>query len=227
MSSPTSVSTANPNDAIRNAMLQYFYDRNDMGTSRFGKRGSAVRISDVKRELKHRDNLTQQQVVSNLNYLLDRGWVKEIEQRKEVMTKAGTTIPSIVHFYEISAKGIERIEGGSEFEPRDRYPGININASGSNVITLGDGNIVNVEYRQLFQELSELKERIAEAREIDEALKFDAAVDIETLKDQLAKPKPDREIVGRLWPRIERAANLASLAEVAAKVGDGLGQILS
>jgi hypothetical protein len=65
-------SPGNPNDAIRQQILRYFYDRNAQATSRFGKKGSAVKISDVKRELKAQAGLTQQQVMSNLTYLLDR-----------------------------------------------------------------------------------------------------------------------------------------------------------
>lgn len=61
----------NPNDEIRQQILRYFYDRNASATSRFGKKGSAVRISDVKKELKSRHGLTQQQVMSNLTYLID------------------------------------------------------------------------------------------------------------------------------------------------------------
>jgi len=48
-----------------------------------------------------------------------------------------------VTWYEISALGIDKIEGGSEFEPKDRYEGINITATGTNVVTLGDGNVAN------------------------------------------------------------------------------------
>lgn len=216
----------NPNDQIREQILRYFYDRNSNATSKFGKRGSAVKISDVKRELKQRNELTQQQVVSNLNYLLDRGWVKPIEQRKEVATKGGTTVPSVVTFYEISAKGIERIEGASEFQPRERYPGINVQATGTNVITLGDGNVVNVQYRQLFNQLTELKERISESGELSEDQKFGVAVDIETMKDQLAKPEPDSEVVKRLWPRIRDAAALAGLTQSAIEIGKALGALL-
>src|SRR5688572_372665 len=37
----------NPNDEIRRTILKYFYDQNANATSRFGKKGSAVKISDV------------------------------------------------------------------------------------------------------------------------------------------------------------------------------------
>jgi hypothetical protein len=55
----------NPNDKIRRTILKYFYDRNANAASRFGKKGSAVKISDVKRELKSVHELTQQEVMSN------------------------------------------------------------------------------------------------------------------------------------------------------------------
>jgi predicted nucleic acid-binding Zn-ribbon protein len=40
------------NNEIRHLMLQYFYDRNRNATSARGKKGSAVKISDVKKEVK-------------------------------------------------------------------------------------------------------------------------------------------------------------------------------
>ena len=212
------VAGGNPNDAVRRQILRYFYDRNSQATSRFGKRGSAVKISDVKAELKALHQLSQSQVMANLTYLIDRGWVKTVEQEKTVNTAAGTTIPSVVTFYEVTAQGIERIEGPSQFEPPSRYPGINIQASGSSVVTLGDGNYVNVQHQQLFTKLSELKEAVSESSHLDDGEKLDTAVDIETVKDQLVKNSPDAEVVRRLWPRIERAAALAGLASLALEI---------
>jgi len=120
-----------------------------------------------------------------------------------------------VTFYEVSAVGIEKVEGPSDFQPKERYPGVNIQATGSNVITLGDGNLVNVEYRQLFHQLTELREAFADAPSISDAEKLEVSVDIETLKDQLAKARPDPEVAARLWPRIAKAADLAGLAALA------------
>lgn len=220
------IATVNPKDEIREKILQYFYDRNENATSRFGKKGSAVKISDVKKELKALHSLSQQEVQANLTYLIDRGWINVVEQEKTVTTKRGTTMPSVVPYYEIAAQGIDKIEGGSEFEPPERYPGIKIEATGHNVVTLGDGNVVNVEFRQLFDELTELKERISESSALSEQEKFAVAVDIETLKDQLAKEQPDAEITKRLWPGIEKAANVAGLAQAAISMGSAIGQLL-
>jgi len=79
---------SNPNDEIRDRILRYFYDRNTRATSRFGKKGSAVKISDVKAELKALHDLSQQQVMSNLTYLTDRDWVKTWSRKRSAHAAA-------------------------------------------------------------------------------------------------------------------------------------------
>ena len=78
------------NDEIRRLILQYFYDRNKNATSAMGKKGSAIKISDVKKELKASHGLSQQEVQSNLTYLISEGWVEEKLVEKEFVTKTGT-----------------------------------------------------------------------------------------------------------------------------------------
>jgi hypothetical protein len=207
----------NPNDEIRNQILRYFYDRNARATSRQGKKGSAVKISDAKRELKARHDLSQQQVISNLNYLIDRRWVKTVDVEKTVRVKGGT-IPSMVTWYAISASGIEKIEGESEFTPRERYPGINITASGRNVIQLGDGNVVNAQFSQLHNELQSLKHAVTSSPSLSDVAKLEIAADIETLKDQLAKPRPNKTVVPAIWEAIREAATVAGLIDHASRI---------
>lgn len=215
----------NPNDEIRRQILQYFYDRNSNATSRFGKKGSAVKISDAKRELKQRHGLTQKQVMSNLTYLIDRGWVKTIDQEKTFRVKGGT-VPSVVTWYEVAAPGIEKIEGESEFQPPDRYAGINITATGSNVITLGDGNVVNAQYADLHTELNALKEAVAVADTLTEAQKLDISVDIESIKDQLAKSHPNKSIVRTLWDSVQGAVTAAGLVDYAIRAAPYITALL-
>jgi hypothetical protein len=220
------MTASNPNDAIRNQILRYFYARNAAATSRFGKKGSAVKISDAKRDLKAQHGLTQQQVMSNLTYLIDRGWVKTVTQEKTVQVRGGT-VPSVVTWYEIAAPGIEKIEGESEFKPQDRFPGININASGSNVITLGDGNVVNVKYEQLHKALDELKTAVAANRKLSDPEKLDVTVDIESVKDQLVKAAPNRRVVQDLWNGIEKLVTAAGLVDYSVKVATLIAPLFS
>ncbi len=206
----------NPNDEIRRQILRWFYNRNTNATSHYGKKGSAAKISDVKQGLKDRYSLNQQQVVSNLTYLIDKGWINRSEVEKTVQVKGGT-VPSIVTWYEISSAGIDKIEGESEFQEGGKYAGININATGTNVITLGDGNVVNAEFADLHAELSNLKNAVAGST-LDESKKLDVSVDIESLKDQLVKSQPDKTIIGHIWSRIQDVATVGGFVDAVSKV---------
>lgn len=137
------------------------------------------------------------------------------------------TVPSVVTWYEIAAPGIDRIEGESEFKPRERYAGININAAGSNVITLGDGNVVNANYSELHTALDKLKEELANAADLSEAEKLDVSVDIESIKDQLAKPSPNNTVVNHLWSGVEKVVTAVGLFEAVEKIRSLIAPLLS
>lgn len=216
----------NPNDRLRQQLLQYFYDRNKHATSRMGKKGSAVKISDAKRELKEQYGLKQPEVMSNLTYLIDNGWVKTIDIEKTVRVPGGT-VPQVTTFYEITAKGIDKIEGGSQFEPKERYAGINITATGKNIITLGDGNVVNAQYSDLRNALDELKQTITNSVKLGDADKLNLAVDIESIKDQLAKTEPNKTIIGYLWQGLEKVAVVSGIADVYQKVAPYVHALLT
>src|SRR5688572_28061498 len=145
------------NTEIRRLMLQYFYERNKNATSARGKKGSAIKISDIKKELKAASGLTQQQVQSNLTYLISQGWVEEDTVEKSFTAPGGTVIPSTTSFYKITAAGIDKIEGPGEFTMA-KFHGIKIEATGQNVITVGDGNQINAKFGDLGQSLAELRE---------------------------------------------------------------------
>ena len=206
----------NPNDQIREYILKWFYERNTNATSQYGKKGSATKISEVKKGLKDSHGLTQQQVMSNLTYLIDKGWINKSEIEKTVQVKGGT-VPSTVTWYEISSGGIDKIEGESEFKEGGKYAGININATGTNVITLGDGNIVNAEFVDLHTELSKLKKAVADSL-LDDSQKLDITVDIESLRDQLVKANPDKTIMGHIWSRVRDVAAVGGFADAIQKI---------
>jgi hypothetical protein len=109
------VSPARSSDEIRRLMLRYFYERNRSAVSLRGKKGSAATIKVIRAELKQRFGLTVQEVVSNLRYLIGRGWVEEKEIKKDVLLQTGTVVPSITTYYTITAAGIDKIEGTGEF----------------------------------------------------------------------------------------------------------------
>ena len=164
--------------------------------------------------------------MSNLTYLIDKGWINKREIEKTVKVRGGT-VPSTVTWYEISAPGIDRIEGESEFKVNPRYAGININATGQNVITLGDGNIVNAQYAALRAELESLREEIVASPEIEDEAKLDVVADIETIKDQLAKREPNPTVINQLWSGVKAVATTAGFVEAVDQIGALIGGLFS
>ncbi len=214
-------------DQVREIVLRYLFERNRNATSRRGKStGAAVTISVLRADLKLTHGLTGQQVHSNLTYLESQGWVEDRPVTKSFTTGTGGVIPSATSYFIITAAGIDRIGGPSVFT-RDRFDGIKIEATGQNIITLGDGNQVNAHFQALGESLAELREAIKRSDKIDETQKMDLVVDVDTLQTQLAKPTPNRKLVSQLWDGINAAAAIAGLAEAAAKVGGLLAGLLS
>ena len=83
----------------------------------------------MKKELKAARNLAQQEVQSNLTYLISQGWVEEESVEKSFTAPGGTVIPSSTRYYKITAAGIDKIEGPGEFT-MPKFHGIKIEATG-------------------------------------------------------------------------------------------------
>lgn len=212
------------NNQIRRIMLQYFYDRNQKATSARGKKGSAVKISDVKKELKAAHDLTQQEVQSNLTYLISQGWVEEDAVEKSFTAPGGTVIPSTTSYYKITAAGIDKIEGPGEFTI-PKFHGIKIEATGQNIITLGDGNQINAKFGELGEALSALREAVTKS-DASESEKMEIVADIETIQSQLAKPEPNKGILKSAWETVKGAAAINGCATFVAKVAGLIGAFL-
>lgn len=204
------------NNEIRRIMLEYFYGRNKNATSARGKKGSAVKISDVKRELKTANGLTQQEVQSNLTYLISQGWVEEDTVEKSFTAPGGTVIPSSTSFYKIRAAGIDKIEGPGEFT-MPKFHGIKIEATGQNIITLGDGNQINAQFNELGTALVELRDAITQSA-ASESDKLSFVADIDTVQSQLAKPTPNKGIIAAAWETVKGAAAIDGCGHLVAKV---------
>jgi hypothetical protein len=206
-------------------MLQFFYDRNKNATSMMGKKGSAVRTSDLKSQLKAAHGLSQQQVQSNLTYLLSQGWVEEKPIAKTFTPKGGSVVSSVTNYYIITAAGIDKIDGPGEFT-MDKFHGVKIEATGQNIITVGDGNQVNAKFGNIGEALAELRKAITGA-EIGEAEKLTYVADIETIQSQLAKPAPNRSIIAAAWETVKGAAAINGCSTLVTKVAGLIGQFIS
>lgn len=213
------------NNEIRTAMLEYFYDRNRNATSDTGKKGRAVKISDVRGDLKAAHGFTAPEVQSNLTYLESQGWIGTKVVQKQFTTTKGTVVPSPTTYYIITAAGIDKIEGEGEFTMR-KFHGININATGQNIITLGDGNEINAEFGELGKALVELRDAIAKSDAGDQD-KLSHVADIDTIQNQLAKPAPNRTIIRAAWETVKAAASIDGCANLVIKVSGLIGAVLA
>jgi len=216
---------ARTNTKVRSIMLRYFYDRNAAATSARGKKGFAVKITDIRRELKALHALTQQEVLGNLNYLLSQGWIEEEKVEKSVPLKTGTVIPQSTSYYKISAAGIDKIEGPGEFT-MDKFKGIRIEATGRNIITVGDGNQVDASFENAAAGLVDLKNAILESQDVSESEKLDAVADIDTIQSQLAKETPNRTVIQSAWEAIRKLNDVVGLTEKVAAVAGYLADYL-
>ena len=206
-------------------MLRYFYERNANATSERGQRGSQVGIRDAKRELKALHGLTQPQVMADLTYLIDSGWVGRIEEQRSFQTSRGTHQPSTSVWYKITNTGIDLIEGqSSAFRRADPFAGINITAVASTV-QVGDDNYTSARFNGLSTELDALRDELVGSSTLDEPTKMAAAADIETLKMQIAKPEPNPAIVREALGGIEKVATVAGVVGRISSVAVRLGEL--
>jgi hypothetical protein len=179
----------------------------------------------MRKDLKESNRLNQTQVRSNLTYLISQGWVEEQSIIKSISTPRGGIIPSATSYYIITAAGIDKIEGPGEFT-MDKFHGIKIEATGQNIITVGDGNQVNAKFADAAQALAELKEVFTLSSNLTEHQKVDVVGDIDSIQSQLAKPQPNKSVVSTLWTGIEKVAKLAGLADKFNQVRSYLSEML-
>jgi hypothetical protein len=69
----------NPNDDRRDKILRFLYDRHQTAK---GITAIPIGIQDLRREMKGRYGMKQAEVASNLDYLIQVGWVRpEVKAR--------------------------------------------------------------------------------------------------------------------------------------------------
>lgn len=211
---------------VRHMVLNYFHERYLNGRSERGdSTGVAAKISVIKRDLKNAHGLKQQEVQRALTYLMDQGWVTREEEQKSFSTKMGTTMPAVTPYYRISAAGIDKIEGESEFT-MPKFHGINIEATGQNIITIGDGNQVDARFESIANNLAAFKDEVRANTELSDSDKLAVVADVESMQAQLAKPEPNRPVLRAIWAGIEKVVTGTTLAANAATLATALAPVL-
>jgi len=211
----------NADDERRDRILRFLYDRHK--TAR-GIQKIPIGIRDLQHEMKTRFSMKQNEVSSNLDYLIQVGWVREAIRERTFKTSGGMELSQEQVKYKISDVGMNHLEAGSMFKRADTAANINItNIKGVTII--GDGNVVNAEFTDLSRALDDLDRAIAISGLSDEQ-KLDAAGDISTIRAQIAKKNPLKRVVSGAWHSLESVATLAGVAEATQKVAELIGPLL-
>ena len=148
---------------------------------------------------------------------MSHGWIAEKQIQKSVPLPSGTIIPQATSYYKITAAGIDKIEGPGEFTT-NKFKGIKIEATGQNIITVGDGNQVNAEYKDAAGALVDLKQVLLHTESLSEVQKLDAVADIDSIESQLAKATPNRTVIRGAWEGLKKLDTVLGLAEKLGKV---------
>lgn len=213
---------ANPNDIIRDAILRHLYElrRKARGISSVG---TGIRdLWSAMKKLGYR----QADVNSNLDYLLQKGWAREVIHKRTFNTPRGTAQETETKTYKISDIGIDLLQGASAFRREETFSRINVtNVSGVTVI--GNGNVVNTQYTDLSRMLSELEKAVAECAKLENEQKLDVLADVSTIQSQLSKPKPNTSLIKSVWQSIEKTVTAAGFGELIYRIAQFISQLPS
>jgi len=195
-------------DEIRESILEFLFSIHQKAR---GIKSTALTISKIKTALKQK-GLREREIVSNLDYLVQTEWVHE-ERETYPITSGGRQITAQRVTYKISEKGIDHFEGPSKFQRPHRVTGINVtNIQGVTVI--GNDNFVYNQYSDLYRSLNLLDEEIRRSDHFSDEEKLNYRAEIDTIKSQLAKPKPNRGILKSAWEGLKALATISGVAQL-------------
>ena len=211
------------NDEIRRTILEYLYEVHQGARS---LKSARVPTKRLKQDLK-KLGLKEQEIVSNLDYLIQSGWVTVETEETEFRTSKGLVKKQKKEFFKISDTGMSYFEGFSEFQRISRtLAGINItNVQGVTIV--GDQNVaVNTQYLNLFRRLGLLSEAIRSSPHLSDEKKLQYVIEIETIKNQLGKPSPDKNIVRLAGEKLKPFATVSGVISFFKQVAEAIGGLL-
>lgn len=196
-------------DELRQKILAY------LGACRKKARGLdslMASSSDIKKAMA-REGISQNETVQNLDYLVQHGWVDEKIIKRPYKTPKGFEVPNEKHLFGLSEVGLKYTEGESEFDRTSVYSGINITNIGG-VTVVGSNNVVRNEFVDVLWAFNQLEGAVKMSDKLSEEQKLDVQSDIQTIKNQLSKSKPDKSIVQKAMEGISFVGSLPGVVEV-------------
>ncbi|MBC7898761.1 MAG: hypothetical protein H7070_01795 [Saprospiraceae bacterium] len=99
-----------------------------------------------------------------------------------------------------------------------KFHDVKIEATGQNIITVGDGNQVNARFENIGEALADLRKAITDS-DASESDKLTYVADIDTIQSQLAKPAPNTGIIRAAWESVKIADAIDGCTSLVVKVG--------
>jgi hypothetical protein len=195
----------NPSDKIREAILTVLYSAHQKAR---GIRSTGMGIRSLKAALRAQ-GLKESEIVSNLDFLTQTKWVLK-EEEEYPLRKSGIDLKVKNISFKISEKGINHFQGISRFQTSHKFENINVmNLHGVTVI--GENNVIFNQYEKLFNSLDILDTEIQKSGQLNDEQKLNTHSDIETIKSQLSKVKPNRDILKIAWEGVKVTATIAGV----------------
>ena len=191
------------NDEIRKKILEFLDQKRKKARS---LKSIQATVTDIKTGLKS-DGISQGEVVTNLDYLVQNGWVREEIESRTFKSAKGFEFPSETRRYRLSDVGVKYIEGDSVFDRSNSFNGINITNMGG-VTVVGNNNAVRNEFLDVFRVLDQLENEVKLTDKIEDDQKLSAVSEIRTVKSQLSKPNPN---IGTLKAAVSAISFLGSI----------------
>jgi hypothetical protein len=205
----------NPNDDRRDKILRFLYERHRLAR---GVTAIPIGILDLRREMKKRYGMKQAEVASNLDYLIQVGWVRPEVKSRSFVTPGGMVVPREQTKHKVSEIGIDHLEAASMFKKAQAASQVNItNVQGVTVV--GDGNLVNARFTEVSSALDDLDQAISGSRQLTDEQKVDAAGDISAIRAQIAKKNPNLLAIRAAWEGLKVLPVLGNAADAVARVG--------
>jgi len=206
---PKITKTTYTDDEVRQKILTYLSDCRKKAR---GLDSLMASSSDIKKAMA-KFTISQNETVQNLDYLVQHGWVDEKVIQRPFTTPKGIEIPNEKHLFGLSAIGMKYIEGESEFDRTGIFSGINITNIGG-VTVIGNNNVVRNEFVDILRAFNQLEGIVKISDKLSEEQKLDVQADILTIKNQLSKTKPNKDILQKAMEGISFIGALPGFVEV-------------
>lgn len=179
--------------------------------------------------------IDEKQVNQAVDYLTSAKMIKQAKETKTVKMAVSSSFSrfrpsnsSFKHtdfYYTLNHRAIDELEGETEYSKKPFAPLQNVTVNTTNApVIFGSNNIVS-NHVQLFSQLDELQQKISDSKKLSVEDRQDAASDIESVKQQLAKPNPNHSVINTLWAGIGKAADLAGASSLAIEIAKGISAL--